>query len=104
MSAPPEGEVIEGGSQLPWYIYDRDAELMHVAANLAEAGAWAFLYWDVLEVGDREEVAENDYFYLLLARRRESFRSRDFQARILRRDRVTAIGYDPEAIPRHPAG
>ena len=104
MSAPPEGEVSETASRLPWYVYDRHAELMYVAESLAEAEAWAFSYWGVIEVGDREEVAENDFFYLLLAKPEEPFRSRDFQARILRRDRVEAIGRDPEASPRHPRG
>lgn len=101
MSDQPEAEVTDDGARLPWYVYDRHAELMHVAESLTEAEAWALSHWGVIEVGDREEVAVNDFFYLLLAKPEEPFRSSDFQVRILRRDRVEAIGRDPEAAPRH---
>ena len=88
---------------LPWYVYDRHANLLRVASSLSEAEEWAFAHWDVVEVGDREEVAENDYFYLLYARKPADgdFHARDFQARIVRRDRVIALGRDPDATPRH---
>ena len=103
MSAPPDSVVTEDGSSLRWYIYDRHAELMHIADSLTEAESWAFSYWGVVEVGDREEIAEYDFFYLLLAKLEEdSFRSRDYQARITRQDRVAAIGRDTEATPRYP--
>ena len=86
---------------MPWYVYDRHANLLHIASTLAKAEAWAFKHWDVASVGDREEIDANDYFYLLLARPEESgFHSRDYQARIIRQDRVTAIGRDPQAEPR----
>jgi len=101
MSVPPDTETAEAGSQLPWYVYDRHANLLHIASTLAAAEAWAFTHWDVASVADREEVAANDYFYLLLANPAESgFRSRDYQARIIRQDRVEAIGRDPQATPR----
>ena len=69
-----------------------------------EAEAWAFGHWGVVEVGDREEVAENDYFYLLYAAKPQNgdFHARDFQARIVRKDRVIELGRDPEAKPRFP--
>jgi hypothetical protein len=103
MTAPPAAVVNEGGSSLRWYVYDRHAELMHIADSLTEAEAWAFSHWDVVEVGDREQIAEHDFFYLLLAKLDEdAFRSRDFQVRITREDRVAAIGRDTEATPRHP--
>lgn len=103
MSTPSDEVVTEDGSSLPWYVYDRHAELMHIADSLTEAETWAFSHWGVVEVGDREEIAENDFFYLLLAKLEEgSFRSRDYQARILRQDRVAEIGRDTEATPRHP--
>lgn len=92
------------GVGLPWYVYDRHANLLRVAGNLAEAEGWAFAHWDVVEVGNREEVAENDYFYLLYAEKTPTsdFHARDFQARIARQDRVIDLGRDPDATPRHP--
>jgi len=103
MSVHPDPEAAEGGAQVPWYVYDRHANLLHVTSTLAQAEAWAFTHWDVDSVGGREEVDANDYFYLLLAKPEESgYRSRDYQARIIRQDRVTAIGRDPQAKPRYP--
>ena len=104
MDDPAEGQSAEGSVQLPWYVYDRHANLLHVARTLSEAEAWAFEYWHVVEVGDREEVADNDYWYLLLAAKSDQahFQSRDFQARIVRQDRVIALGRDPQATPRYP--
>jgi hypothetical protein len=103
MSVTPDSETAEGGGELPWYVYDRHANLLHVAGTLDEAESWAFTHWDVASVGDREEVEANDYFYLLLARPEESgFHSRDYQARIMRQDRVIAIGRDPQTKPRYP--
>jgi hypothetical protein len=103
MSDPPDAETAEGGAQLPWYVYDRHANLLHTESTLAQAEAWAFTHWDVASVADREEVDANDYFYLLLAKPEESgFHSRDYQARIIRQDRVTAIGRDPLATPQSP--
>jgi hypothetical protein len=103
VSVPPDPETAERGTQVPWYVYDRHANLLHIASTLAQAEAWAFTHWDVASVGDREEVNANDYFYLLMAKPQESgFRSRDYQARIIRQDRVTAIGLDPQAEPAYP--
>ncbi len=69
MSALPDPETAEGGADMPWYVYDRHANLLHIASTFAEAEAWAFEHWNVASVGDREEIEANDYFYLLLARR-----------------------------------
>jgi hypothetical protein len=52
------------GGKLPWCVYDRRANLLHVAACFQDAEARAFSYWDVVEVGDREEIADHDYWYL----------------------------------------
>jgi hypothetical protein len=102
MSIPPDAWTPEDRSQLPWYIYDRHANLLRIATTLADAEAWAFAHWDVETVGDREEVHADDYFYLLLARTDEAaFHTRDYQARIMRQDRVTAIGRDPQTRPRY---
>ena len=89
--------------RLPWYVYDRHANLLHVAESLAAAEAWAFAHWGVVQVGDREQVAENDYFYLLYAEKPQEgdFHARDFQARIVRKDRVIALGRDPETTPQY---
>lgn len=89
--------------RLPWYVYDRQANLLHIAVSFPAAEAWAFAHWGVVEVGDREEVAENDYFYLLFAEQPQEgdFHARDFQARIVRRDRVIALGRDPETPPQY---
>jgi hypothetical protein len=93
----------QSASPLPWYVYDRHANLLHVATTLAQAEAWAFVHWDVESVADRQKVDAHDYFYLLLAKPAESgFLSRDYQTRIMRQDRVQAIGRDPEADPRYP--
>ena len=98
--APSDHADVE--PKLPWYVYDRHANLMHVATTLAEAEAWAFTHWDVESVAECEEVDVNDYFYLLLAKPAEvGYLSRDYQARIMRQDRVNAIGRDPHADPRY---
>ena len=103
MSVLPDPESADGWADLPWYVYDRHANLLHIASTLAQAEAWAFQHWNVASVGDREEIEANDYFYLLLARPDESgFQSRDYQARIIRQDRVIAIGREPHAEPRYP--
>jgi hypothetical protein len=95
----------EAGAEVrfPWYVYDRHANLLRVTESLASAEAWAFAHWEVVEVGDREEVAENDYFYLLYAEKPQegAFHARDFQARIVRQDRVIALGRDPETTPQY---
>lgn len=88
---------------LPWYVYDRHQNLLHISPTLAAAEAWAINHWEVVEVADREEVATNDYWYLLFAAPHETgYQSRDFQARIIRRDRVIALHRDPDTPPRHP--
>jgi hypothetical protein len=88
-------------TQLPWYVYDRHATLLHIATSFQEAEEWALAHWDVVEVADREQVAEHDYYYLLLAAKPSpgEFHTRDFQARIMRQDRVIALGRDPDAAP-----
>ncbi|MGY2703004.1 hypothetical protein [Nocardioides sp. HB32] len=104
MSDPPDEESADPGARLPWYVYDRHANLLQIAGSLSEAEEWAFAHWEVVEVADREEVADNDYFYLLYAKKPQEgdFHARDFQARIARQDRVIELGRDPEALPRHP--
>jgi hypothetical protein len=104
VSDAPNGESVDSGARLPWYVYDRHANLLRIAGSLSEAEEWAFAFWEVVELGDREEVAENDYYYLLYAKKPEEgdFHTRDFQARIARQDRVIALGRDPDATPRHP--
>ena len=100
-ATPPED--LGGDSQSPWYVYDRHLNLLRIAATLAEAEAWATGHWGVVEVAEREKVATHDYWYLLLAAPAESgYTSRDFQARIVRQDRVIALGRDPDASPRYP--
>lgn len=103
MIVPPESERAEE-EHLPWYVYDRHAVLLYVAHTLSAAEAWAVAHWEVVEIGTREEIADNDYWYFMLAakRDRDHYRSHDFQARIVRRDRVVALGRDPQAAPRHP--
>lgn len=93
----------DGDLEQPWYVYDRDQKLLRVAMTLAEAEAWAIQHWGVVEVADREQIEENDYWYLLFAAPDESgSTSRDYQARIARRDRVIAMGRDPDTSPRFP--
>lgn len=89
--------------RLPWYVYDRHANLLRVADSFSEAKAWAFVHWGIVEVGDREEVAENDYFYLLYAEKPKEgdFHARDFQVRIMRKDRVITLWRDPETTPQY---
>jgi hypothetical protein len=42
MSVPPG--AADGAGQVPWYVYDRHANLLHIASTLAQAEAWAFAY------------------------------------------------------------
>ena len=104
MTDPPEDQIADSDVELPWYVYDRYANLLHIAPTVREAEAWAFEYWGVIQVGHREEVAENDYWYFLLAAKSDQahFHNRDFQARIVRHDRVIALGRDPQFPPRYP--
>jgi hypothetical protein len=104
MAEPPNEASVPPSAVLPWYVYDRHANLLRVAGSFPEAEEWAFAHWDVVEVADREEVAANDYYYLLFAKKPDAgdFHARDFQARIVRQDRVVALGRDPEATPLHP--
>lgn len=102
-SNPPSPRTPPPGAVDPWYVYDRHLNLLHIATTLADAEAWAIRHWGVATIADREQVAENDYWYLLFAApQEEGYASRDFQARILRRDRAVAIGRDPDAPPRFP--
>lgn len=103
MSTSPPPETIDDASDAAWYVYDRDLNLLHIDASLTEAEAWAVAHWRVVEVAEREQIDAHDYWYLLLAAPDEAgYTSRDFQARILRQDRVIAIGRDPNAPPRYP--
>jgi len=100
-AAPPAN--IADGSDEPWYVYDRHANLLYIAPTLAAAESWAVTHWGVQEIADREQVDAHDYWYLLFAAPQEAgHTSRDFQARIMRRDRVNAIGRDPSDSPRNP--
>lgn len=103
MSDTPPPEDLGEDPKAPWYVYDRHLNLLHIEATLAEAEAWATEHWGVVEIADREEVASHDYWYLLFAAPQKSgYSSRDFQARIMRQDRVIALGRDPNTSPRHP--
>lgn len=103
VSIAPPPRTPPQGSDDPWYVYDRHLNLLHVATTLGDAEAWAIRHWEVVEVADREQVDDNDYWYLLFAAPQEAgYSSRDYQARIVRRDRVIAIGRDPDAQPRFP--
>jgi len=103
ISITPPPATAEESSDQPWYVYDRHLDLLHVAKTLAEAEAWAIQHWAVVEVADREQVEENDYWYLLFAAPEEAgYASRDYQARIARRDRVIAMSGDPDTPPRFP--
>lgn len=105
MSVPTEPQTPDENSQPPWYVYDRYSDLLHIAQTLPDAEAWCVQHWGVVEVRDREEVTENDYWYLLLKPKPDQsfqYQSRDVQARIVRQDRVIALGRDPHATPRHP--
>ena len=103
MSTAPPTVTADEGSDEPWYVYDRHENLLHVAITLAEAEAWAIQHWGVVEIADREQVEENDYWYLLFAAQDEAgSASRDYQARIARRDRVIAMGLNPDTPPRLP--
>jgi hypothetical protein len=56
-----------------------------------------------VKAGQAQVVASNDYWYLLFAAPEKlGYSSRDFQARIIRQDRVIALGRDPHASPRYP--
>ena len=100
--AVPPANIADGAHE-PWYVYDRHANLLHIAPTLAAAESWAVTHWEVKDIADREQVDAHDYWYLLFAAPQEAgYTSRDFQARIMRRDRVNAIGRDPSDSPRYP--
>lgn len=100
MSVAPPERADEERSDLPWYVYDRHIHLLHIAGSLSDAEAWAIEHWGVVEVADREQVDAHDYWYLLLAAPQESgYHTRDYQARIMRQDRVAAMGRDPGTLP-----
>jgi hypothetical protein len=103
MSETPPPEDPSQDSEVPWHVYDRDLRLLHVAATLAKAEAWATEHWSVVEIAGRKVGASNDYWHLLFAAPEKlGYSSRDFQARIIRQDRVIALGRDPHASPRYP--
>lgn len=104
MSSAPPPEGAGESSVEPWYVYDRHLNLLQIGPSLTEAEAWAIRHWGVVEVADREQVEEHDYWYLLFAAAgQDGYASRDFQARIVRRDRVIAMGRDPDVSPRFPS-
>ena len=89
--------------ELPWHVYDRHADLFHVASSLSEAEAWAAAHWGVVEVAHREEIDSYDYWYLVLTSPGEApHQARDYQVRIIRQDRVSAIGWDANASQQFP--
>ena len=100
--APPPDTTLEASDDT-WYVYDRHLNLLHVTATLAQAETWAIEHWEIVEIADREELNQDDFWYLLLAAPgRAGYTSRDYQARITRRTRVTAMGWDPDASRRFP--
>jgi hypothetical protein len=93
----------DAGGEQPWYVYDSHAILLAVVATRAEAERWAFQHWGIVEIADREQIDPRDFWYLLLAAPQDSgYRARDFQARIMRHDRVWEVGRDQEALPKYP--
>ena len=96
MTDGPPPDAAEEASDDTWYVYDRHLNLLQVTATLARAEAWAIEHWEVVEIADREEVDVNDYWYLLLAAPDATgYASRDYQARITRRDRSHRHGVGP---------
>lgn len=93
------GDAEGAQNELPWFVYDRHGTLLQVVGSLEAGEAWAVAHWSVVEIADREEVAPNDLYYLLFAAAsaQAGFSARDYQARIMRRDRVEAIGRDTDA-------
>ncbi len=79
---------------------------MHIAKTLDTAEGWTIDHWNVVEVASREQVAQDDYWYFILTEPSKpttgsspDYRARDYQARIMSRERVVAIGRDAEALP-----
>lgn len=102
--APPAGTPSDRPDE-PWYVYDRHLNLLAIEMTLADAEAWAIRHWGVVEVAGRELIENNDYWYLLFAAPDETgSASRDYQARITRKDRVVAMGRDADTPPRFPSG
>lgn len=94
-----DGDAPGDRMDLPWFVYDRHGTLLQEVASLEAGEAWAVAHWQVVEIAGREEVADNDFYYLLFsaASPQAGFSTRDYQARIMRRDRAEAMGRDPDA-------
>ena len=93
----------------PWYVYVRYIHLLHIAPTLETAERWTKEHWVVSEVASREEIATNDYWYFLRTSPGTSAdyhnaarQAPEYQARIIRMDRVVAIGRNPDDKPATP--
>ncbi|MBM7789647.1 hypothetical protein [Tenggerimyces flavus] len=96
------------GEAWAWYVYDRDGDLLHIAETVGAAERWSLDHLRAVEVASRQEIADNDYLYLLVAPvpdvdlDPQRYRTRDRQVRIMRGDRVVAVDRDLSQEPRFP--
>ena len=95
--AQPEA-TDEESSNLPWFVYDRHLHLLHTAGSLSDAEAWAIGHWGIVEVADRQQLDDHDYWYLLLAAPQES----GFCRVTTRRGSCAKTGLRPWAGTRKP--
>jgi hypothetical protein len=105
----PQRAVAEPGAAEPWYVYDRYSHLLHISDSLQRADSWIREHWGHAEVASRQDLAANDYWYLLRTAQAtpSDFHDADrqaseYQARVIRRDRVVAIGRNPDDQPATP--
>ena len=105
--SPPASAGLEVSE--PWYVYDRYSHLLRITETLQSAEAWVKDHWGGADIASRQDVALNDYWYLLRTvpgvpseYHDPDRQASDYQARVLRRDRVVAIGRNPDDVPAAP--
>jgi hypothetical protein len=93
----------------PWHVYDRYSHLLQISESLEVAESWIKKHWSGAQVASRQDVAVNDYWYLLRTApgacsdyHDANHQASEYQARVIRRDRVIAIGRNADDRPSTP--
>jgi hypothetical protein len=90
-------------------VYDRYSHLLHISESLEVAESWIKQKWSGAQVASRQELAANDYWYLLRTApgapsdyHDANHQASEYQARVIRRDRVITIGRNADDRPAGP--
>lgn len=97
-SESPTTETVEGvetaeAVALEWYVCDRDGALLRSESSLDNACEWAMSYSRTTSVASTHEIEPHDYLYVLAD---PTSPGTQWQVRILRSDRASAIGIGGE--------